>query len=292
MFGFGVVLYLFLAGMGAGLYIASCFLERSFAGIVRPCRDEQLLHQKTLLIALILLCVGGLFLVLDLTVPEKMLLVFKRPFGSVISFGAWLITLLIIFLALRNIFWRLFALPHTTKLLIVRVVKTTTFLLACGVILYTGVFLTQLRAVSFWETLLITVLFSLSALSSGFALFCVLAVSSLRRPYPAPLVQRISQTDTVFVLLEVVFLALTLGMSFFGDPAAHASALRLLTGDLAWAFWVLLVGVGLIVPLAIDAFTHADQPFLLLVKGLSVCTGCFFLRYCIMEAGVRSFSLA
>ena len=289
MFGFSVTLYLFIAGMGAGLYIASCLVEREMER-ARPPRDMQLLHQKALIISLLLVCAGSAFLILDLTVPQKMYLVFKRPFGSVISFGAWLIALLTLMLAVRNGFWRIFA---TSRSPLIRFLKAATFLLACGVTLYTGFFLIGLKAISFWESLLVVALFAISSLSSGIACFSVLAAFSLRRSTTPPVVCKADQVDTFLLAAEIIVLGIFVVSQLFGDAASAASSNRLISGELAWAFWLMLVGIGLLFPFGLSVFGRANHKLSpLVVKGISVCIGCFFLRYCIMEAGVRSFSLA
>lgn len=289
MFGIGVVLYLFLAGMGAGLYLAASFVGASARNQLRAPRELLLIHQKALIIALVLVCAGALFLVLDLSAPQKMLLVFRRPFGSIISLGAWLITLFAGLLALNNIFYRLF---FTLDSPLMRVLKTLTDLLGLGVILYTGFFVMGQKAISFWESFIVVILFAASALSSGLAVFAIISQLSSRRAEPAPSTMTASIIDTGLIAVEVIVLVVLLVAQAQGDEAAWESVRRLVSGDLAWAFWVMLVGVGLATPLVIDLFGNLRRmPFLLIVKGFAVCTGCFFLRYCIMEAGVRSFSL-
>lgn len=289
MFGVGVVLYLFLAGMGAGLYLSASFVGASARSQLRAPRELLLIHQKALIISLVLVCVGALFLVLDLAVPQKMLLVFRRPFGSIISLGAWLIVLFTGLLALNNIFYRLFFTLHSPFM---KVLKVLTDFLALGVILYTGFFVMGQKAVSFWESFIVVILFSASALSSGLAVFTIISQLSSRRAQPAPSTMTASIIDTGLIVIEVIALVVLLLVQVQGDDAAQESVCRLVSGDLAWTFWIMLVGIGLVTPLAIDLFSNTRQkPFLLIVKGFAVCAGCFFLRYAIMEAGVRSFSL-
>lgn len=289
VFGVGVVLYLFLAGMGAGLYLSASFVGASARSQLRAPRELLLIHQKALIISLVLVCVGALFLVLDLAVPQKMLLVFRRPFGSIISLGAWLIVLFTGLLALNNIFYRLFFTLHSPFM---KVLKVLTDFLALGVILYTGFFVMGQKAVSFWESFIVVILFSASALSSGLAVFTIISQLSSRRAQPAPSTMTASIIDTGLIVIEVIALVVLLLVQVQGDDAARESVCRLVSGDLAWTFWIMLVGIGLVTPLAIDLFSNTRQkPFLLIVKGFAVCAGCFFLRYCIMEAGVRSFSL-
>lgn len=288
-FDFGVVLYLFLAGMGAGLYLAASFVGASARRQLRAPRELLLVHQKALIVALVLVCVGALFLVLDLGVPQKMLLVFRRPFGSIISLGAWLIALFAGCLTLNNILYRLF---FTLSSPITKVLKVLTDILALGVILYTGFFVMGQKAISFWESFVVVILFAASSLSSGLAAFAIISQFSSRTAYPSSSAQTASQVDTALIIVEVVALTGLLIAQANGDAAARESVYRLMSGDLAWAFWIFLVGVGLVTPLALDLFGNPQRtPFLLIVKGFAVCAGCFFLRYCIMEAGVRSFSL-
>lgn len=289
MFGFGTILYLFAAGAGAGLYVVqACVDPRNDLRTHGP-RDAQLLARKLIILAPVLVCVGSLFLVLDLTRPDRFFLVFRNPDTSLISFGACLIVLFVALSAVENGLW------SSSGHAVARVsfaIRIGAFLAAVGIMLYTGFFLMSMRAVPFWSSVFVVLLFTASSLSSGLALLMLLYSVSFRRSHMPPFMRRASLADTVLLATELVLLVVFAAVQLRGAPASAEACWRLLTGDVAWAFWIMLVGVGLVVPLAIDIAKGRDPlPVAFALKSVTVLVGCFFLRYCIMEAGVRVLSL-
>lgn len=289
MFGFGTILYLFAAGAGAGLYVVQACIDPSNSLRTRGPRDAQLLVRKLIIVAPVLVCVGSMFLVLDLSRPDRFFLVFRNPDTSLISLGASLIVLFVALSAMENALWNSSG-PVLSRL--AYAVRAAAFLVAIGVILYTGFFLMDMRAVPLWHSPFIVMLFSTSSLSSGLALLMLLYAGSFRRSRMPLFMLRASQIDSVLLAVELVLLVGFVGMQFGGAPASIEAGSRLLVGDVAWAFWVMLVGVGLLFPLAIDLLKgKAPAPVTFALKSITVLVGCFFLRYCVMEAGVRVLSL-
>lgn len=288
MFGFGTIWYLFAAGAGAGLYVVQFCID-PFCRLRRggP-RDMQLLARKLVLLAPVLVCVGSMFLVLDLTRPDRFMLVFRNP-DSLISLGACLIVLFVALTSAENGLWN----SSGAKLARLAVaVRIGAFAVAVGVVLYTGLFLMGMRGVPFWRSAFIAILFAASSLSSGMALFMLLFVASFKRSRMPRFMRRLSKADSIVLALEVVLIAAFLVAQWNGASAAAEACWRLVAGDLAWSFWVMLVGAGLFCPLMIDVLAGRDEsPALLASKSLAVLVGCFFLRYCIMEAGVRALTL-
>lgn len=289
MFGLGAVAYLFMAGMGAGCFIAQFLCDCFYAPVASRPYDMQLLRQKALIVSLVLMCVASLLLVFDLAIPQKFLLVLRRPFVSILSSGAWLILLFVVFLALQSIFYRTFSASSPFA----RGAETLCAALALGVAFYTGVLLMSMRAVSLWESVFVVAVFGISALSSGFALYVLMAAFFLRMKHLPARIVFLSKLDSILLFAEACLVAVLLATQHAAGGVACESVARLLSGDLAWAFWVMLVCVGLIFPLACSLMGRmfSEVP-LMVMKGVAVCVGCFFLRYCIMEAGIRSFSLA
>lgn len=289
MFGFGTILYLFAAGAGAGLYVVQACVDPSDSLRAHGPRDVQLLVRKLVIIAPVLVCVGSLFLLLDLTRPERFLLVFRNPDTSLISLGACLIVLFAGLSAMENALWNSTG-PVLSRLAFA--VRAVAFLVAIGIVLYTGFFLMSMRAVPLWRSVFVVPLFAVSSLSSGIALLMLLYAASFRRSRMPLFMRRASRVDTVLLAVELALLAGFVGTQLAGTPAASEAGQRLLSGDVAWAFWIMLVGVGLLFPLAIVVLKgRAPAPAAFALKGLTVLVGCFFLRYCIMEAGVRVLSL-
>lgn len=289
VFGLGAVAYLFMAGMGAGCFIAQFLCDCFYTPVASRPYDMQLLRQKALIVSLVLMCVASLLLVFDLTVPQKFLLVFRRPFDSILSSGAWLILLFVVFLVLQSVFYRTFSSPAPFA----RGIEALGAVLALGVAFYTGMLLMSMRAVSLWESVLVVAIFGTSSLSSGLALYVLMAAFFLRVKRLPARIAFLSRLDSILLFAEACLIAWLLAAQYAAGGAACESVTRLLSGDLAWAFWVMLVCVGLVFPLACSFMGKiCGEVPLAVMKGVAVCVGCFFLRYCIMEAGIRSFSLA
>ncbi len=287
MFGLGVVLYLFLAGLGAGLYLAAYVLGEAFNSKARCPRDMSLLNQKIQVVVLACMGVAALFLLTDLGRPERFMLVFKKLGTSVLSLGALLIVL---FSATVAVHAPVRQSNRTLARSGSRAFGALIAVLAAGVIVYTGCFLMQLRAIPFWSSPLVVALFSVSAISSGLAMYALLGAMSLRRrELPRP-VRVALLADRWFLLAELVLLAVFMALMLNDSEASAASCWRLLTGDPCWAFWFLVV-VGLELPfLAGFAQTHT-MSLVLVLECLCVLLGCLALRYCVIEAGVRVFAI-
>ena len=68
-------------------------------------------------------------------------------------------------------------------------------------------------------------------------------------------------------------------------PQARAGAHRLVAGDLAALFWIGVVMLGLLLPLALMAARVSLPPAFL---SALVLIGGFSLRYCVLSAGARA----
>lgn len=289
MFGFGATVYLFAAGMGAGLYLIQTCIDPGSELRRRGPRDMQLLARKVIMLAPVLVCVGSLFLLLDLTRPERFTFVFRNPDTSLISLGACMIVVFTLLLAFENILWNSSSLLSGRFTGIVRVVAA---LVALGIVLYTGFFLMGMKGVPFWRSLFIVFLFSVSAFSSGIGLYLLLLAASFRRARMPQRIRLASHVDSVLILGELLLLVLLMVVQSGGVPAAQEACARLVSGDLAWAFWIMLIGIGLVGPLVLDVVNRGGKTTVMYAaKGFAVIVGGFFLRYCIMEAGVRVLAL-
>lgn len=289
MFGFGATVYLFAAGMGAGLYLVQVCIDPWSSLRRHGPRDMQLLARKVILLAPVLVCVGSLFLLLDLTRPERFALVFRNPDTSLISLGACMIVTFTLLLAFENILWNSLS-PLSGKL--AGIVRLVAALVAAGIVLYTGFFLMGMKGVPFWKSPLIVLLFTVSALSSGIGLYLLLLATSFRRARIPRYVRAASHIDSGLIVGELLLLALLMIMQSGDVPASQEACARLVSGDLAWAFWIMLVGIGLVVPLILDGVNRSRKTTIIYAaKGIAVLVGGFFLRYCIMEAGVRALAL-
>ena len=276
-----IATYLFLGGLGGGTLAMTAIL--AFFVYPEASVSVQLACAWPCFIALVAIAIGLVLLVLDLGQP----LVFYRAFvksTSVIAWGARVLTVAFVFGAiwwLSFIPWDWFA-PVANFLAIFR-----DFCLALAgiggicVVLYTGIFLSSLKAHSFWATPALPVLFTISALSTTCALIAisigwwpmdinyqVINESNLSMFYQyAALGDMTAATlynnyvvieaikhllhivDVILVVCEIVVL-LVMVLSFLGagNETQNKAAHRWVDGSWKYFFWVGMIGIGLVIP--------------------------------------------
>ena len=100
---------------------------------------------------------------------------------------------------------------------------------------------------------------------------------------PQPLFARLSRIDGALLALEAVVLTAFM-VAAAGDVLSSAAAQRLLTGDMAPAFWGALAAVGIAAPFALEAALRRPDARACACIGVLVLIGGFFLRYCLCTA--------
>ncbi len=288
VWGWEIPVYLFLGGMVAGMMILVGFSLLSGRHKGHNCTCSVLPG-----VSLVLLSAGMLALLLDL---EHKLYVWRlyttlQP-SSPMSWGAWILLLVYPGLALAWLIrppallaglWPAFdrlsdAVRHP------RVVWWTAAVnIGLGVALgiYTGILLSALGARPFWNSAILGPLFLVSGLSSAAAFTHMVARDREES-------RMFAMADNVFLAIELLVIGLFLiGLLSASQP--HIAAARLvLDGPFAAVFWVLVVGLGIVVPLVIQslAVTHrvAHTP----VAPLLVIAGGAALRFVIVYAGQAS----
>ena len=127
--------------------------------------------------------------------------------------------------------------------------------LGAFVAFYTGMLLMSSGSVPFWDTLLLPMLFTVSAFDTGVALVEVIAAALAKKEELAAEAKHFMECCVVvLVAVEAVVLAAFLGSALLADAsvatgaAAAASASMFVSGQLAGWFWGLVVVVGLVAP--------------------------------------------
>ncbi len=305
-----IVLYLFLGGLSAGLFFVSG-LATYLQSEGKPAYPR--LARLGALLAPWPVSIGSALLVLDLGHWYRFYKLFVTfEWHSPMSIGAWLLGLftlvsLIAFwawLPQETIAGLVARLPRRLRFLrfvdrpnreaLRRPLAMAGFPLALGVGIYTGVLLGAVQARPFWNTNLVAQMFLFSALSSGCALV-ILALSVGKAGLDDGEARLLLSLDIVLISLEL-FIVLPYIIHGELSPLAVQQALRLiLGGPFTFAFWVLFLAVGLLLPLAIEVWEM--RPVLLergplhagrVLAGLSaalVLFGGFVLRYVFVYAG-------
>lgn len=152
---------------------------------------------------------------------------------------------------------------------------------ALVVMVYSGLFLSTIWTLPLLASPLVPVLFTCSSLSCGAAVMLVLPL--LCDADPQPLFARLSRIDGALLALEAVVLTAFM-VAAAGDVLSSAAAQRLLTGDMAPAFWGALAAVGIAAPFALEAALRRPDARACACIGVLVLIGGFFLRYCLCTA--------
>jgi polysulfide reductase chain C len=289
-----VAWYLFLAGAGAGAYLVGVvadYLGERYRPLVKP----------GIYLGAPLVAIGSVLLLFDLGAPLRFWRGFLRPGSSMMSVGIIVISVFIVLGAIHIVtllFPRLKISQRTLRWL-----GGINGLFALATAIYTGLLLGVVKAVPFWNTPMLPLLFLVSALSTGMG--AVVLVVGLRRwVTPAAVeaegeqvtesVHALSRTDIPLVVAELLVLFFLLFIMAASRSTAAESARYLVAGGYAVAFWLGVVVVGLLVPVTLEAWSLTRKPGLSLarlldlgvVSGFCLLVGGLILRYAVVAAGV------
>lgn len=279
--GWPIWLYLFLAGVAGGGFFAA-FLINLFTG-----GKQKALLQIATWIGLPLVLLGVLLLVLDLGNQLDAWHLFVRFLPvSPMSLGSWILLLWSIIAVILIALWfaEAFEQGEEANGLFARVASwLRPFMPIAGVlawielvlsvllITYTGVLLSTTSR-ELWSTILLPVLFVVSATSTGMAATLLVAVL-LGREIPPKLGQAAAILEVFEVLALIAFLIVV--------PAGV-----LISGPLGLFFWIGVVGIGILVPFLLEVTTWRTSPTaLVLAMAFSVLLGGLVLRAVIVVGG-------
>ena len=291
VFGPFVVLYLFLGGCSAGVLLVSSLWSFAFhlgTDRTRPETDAfRALRNRSFAVGFVVACLAALCLLADLGRPERFVLLFLRPSAtSVIAFGTFVLAGMIAvsgFLAIANNFYA----PRVSARM-KAAAEIICAILAVAVMTYTGVYLQSTKAVAFWDTLLVPILFVLSAVSSGVAIVVILAAfmrDSWRIDFG---LIRLHGIHIVVLVLEAFALAAFAYVSATGRGEAPSSLALLFAGDLRVWFVGGVCNASIIVPLGSEitcALLRRTRTFPL--PDALCLFGGYALRYCLVAAGLH-----
>jgi formate-dependent nitrite reductase membrane component NrfD len=221
---------------------------------------------------------------------------FLRPQESWISIGAWLLTLFFILAAfqwLKQFFNRDKQQSIETQ--------QSGWIWGLGIILalltaiYTGILLGVVRAIPFWNTAILPVLFLISALSTGIGAVLLVAVGLKKSREAVQLnpagFHFLAKVDGILVLLEIMCLTFYFIIIAKAGAAASASTHMIISGSLAAAFWLGVVVIGLLIPFILEFKTFKATAAKLnvaqtAITGICLLIGGLALRYIILAAGI------
>jgi len=275
--GWLIVTYLFLAGAGAGAFVAAVACD-----LLAPDWSKTL-AQAGSLAAGPLVAVGTVCLVLDLEAglwqPWRQIYLVSN-LSSGITWGVIVLSLFIpvafLYAAALN---EITAVGRYLKKYVWHL-EVVGSLLAVSTAAYTGILIAVVNGVPFWNTPLMPVLFMASAMSTGLAVAmigaAIIDITTIRT------LSNFALGHIIFLAVEALVLILFVFMSLTRSVEAAISANMLISGVLSPYFWVLVVILGILVPFAlsfVEYYEYGAMPkYLVVGADLLVLVGGMSLR--------------
>lgn len=322
VWGWEIPVYLFLGGLVAGMMV--------FAGLamLKTARGEdtrRFFSLQTPLLAFILLNVGMLALLLDLSHPLYVWAIYITFMPlSPMAWGSWVLLIVYAILLVSALIrlpeawpWLGRTLPatrqasdwfvgHPARL---RTLAWVNIVFGAAVGVYTGILLNTMVARPLWNTSVLPVLFLVSGLSAAAAALHLAAKVFGTRPAPQGMVsgafaalgqplgpqppaphtaESLQRADIGLLAFELVLIFLLL-IGLVTSSSSHGAAVGLLfTGKYALMFWVGVVALGIVVPLALQLLELSHRIRHTVVPAVLVLAGGFALRWVLVNAGQAS----
>lgn len=300
-----IAIYLFLLGVSAAGSMLSVLLKRSGLAGERP--DENNILRVNALLAPISITIGLLLLIFHLTKPWTFwYLMFNYSSTSIMSVGVMLfqlymasliLWLVIIFKSvvlglLKRFLPKLVGLADkiisiATKF--TNVIELVVLLTSIALGAYTGFLLSALVSYPMLNNPVLPILFLASGTSSGIAALILFTLLCTKENTHSKSLAFLHKFETPVVLIEAFLLfAFFFGLYLGGGQKTVAFKTALLGGFWSNVFWIGVVGIGIVLPLLLnavakDALKH-NKVFMMLVAILGLI-GVFSLRYFVLYAG-------
>jgi polysulfide reductase chain C len=277
VFGWKVIAYLFLAGVGGGASSIGAAFH-----LLRP--EAEIVILGGVILGAPLVFIGSFLLLFDLGRPQVAFRAFSRPNKAWISRGTIILTTFVILGAIQFGFWiwPFHGLKDYPSLhLILNIINGIFGILT---VIYTGLLFDTTRSIPFWSTPILPLLFLVSGVSTG--IFGLILILLLSRGLENHVVSLLSEFDLFLIIFEAMILFFYLhGMHEV--TAARASVRRLLRGDLATSFWMGVVIIGLFIPFVIEAF-WGGETIPILIGSLCGLVGGIYVRYVVVSGAVKA----
>ena len=155
-----IAIYLFLAGLGGGAYVAGVIAD--FAGVTSD------ISRIGILLGFPCVFLGCMFLIADLGKPLNFWRAYMRPGTSWVARGTIIISIFMILNFIHIILWIWPLNILETSEGARHFIGILGVIFAFGTMIYTGILLGASRPIAFWSTAMLPLLFLVSALSTGF----------------------------------------------------------------------------------------------------------------------------
>ncbi|SPY32451.1 cytochrome c nitrite reductase subunit NrfD [Pasteurella canis] len=299
-----IAVYLFLLGISAGATMLAVLLKR--VTLVGQDPAENNVIRCTAWLAPLSIIVGLVILIFHLTKPWTFwYLMFNYSTTSIMSMGVMLFQVYMLFLIiwLAIIFHKLvanliekYAKPLAFVNTLIAIVAKFTDLIEIILILlsvllgaYTGFLLSALISYPMLNNPVLPILFLASGTSSGIAALIFCSLLFTKEETHSKSLAFLHKVELPVIYIEIFLLAaFFIGLYLGGGQKTVAFETALLGGFWANVFWFGVVGIGLVLPLFLNAVTtdnlKHNKGFMLLVSCLGLI-GVLCLRFFILYAG-------
>jgi formate-dependent nitrite reductase membrane component NrfD len=152
--------------------------------------------------------------------------------------------------------------------------------------IYSGFIMSYCKSVPFWNTALLPLILLFAGVADGFALMLAVGLADASVDIAA-----VEFGSRILLTVNIILMAAFVWNATYTSKTSKYSAMLLLKGGLARPFWVGVVAVGLIIPLAISASSifagEASAPLLITAIALHTI-GAVALKYVLLKAGVHN----
>lgn len=304
--GLPVVLYLFLAGVGAGASAVSGSVllrggDYSGGGYFKLARYGALIGPVPVLI-------GCGLLVFELGRWDRMFNLFKVINLSPMSIGSWFLMLFIIFSLIYAVAFLPSFVPQWERLTkrlapLLHLMAWFNVPLGIGVAVYTGILLGAMPSRPLWNSPILALLFLVSALSTGVATILLARVFFHEKITDSTAEHHYHETGYMLTSADLVLIGFEMLVIFLFIMFAHltignlkyAMAIILPGGEMASMFWLWVVMIGLVIPGLLELIYVVPKliyqsafrvPMISeTLISVTVLVGGFMLRYVIVVAG-------
>ncbi|HHR5905712.1 TPA: cytochrome c nitrite reductase subunit NrfD [Providencia alcalifaciens] len=296
-----IAVYLFLIGISAGLVVLAVLMRQY---VPNSATSTSTIMRTTLVLAPTTIILGLLILIFHLTRPWTFWkLMFHYSPTSVMSMGVMLfqVYMAVLVVWLAKIYeqeliglqqkWlpKLTILPRVLGWLsrVMRGLDIAMLVLAVLLGAYTGFLLSALKSYPFLNNPILPALFLFSGISSGLAVSLLAIALRYRQNIHNPETTFLHRVESFVVWLEIFLLAAFFVGLALGDDGKLRSLVAALGGGFwTWWFWLGVVGIGFIIPLALKKWQQkGSQAFRVFVVSGASLIGVFSLRFFVLYAG-------
>ncbi len=289
--GFLVVAYLFLAGLGAGSFCLGAIASK------RKGEGWEICARMAFLLSPFAIAVGLLILIFDLGYKTR----FWRTLtvlniSSPMSVGVWLLTIFLTVSVLAAMFWltpsQRRRMPLIGRLSLwssqkwKRRIGAIGIPFALGVSVYTGVLLSACT-LPLWRSLILPFFFFLSALSLGIEGGAILGMISLRKSNADVMKEPLQFLRRSYRVILPLYLitALIFFVILVASPTSRGVAFGMFSGWSGWIWWIGVVGIGILLPLILVMKKNEKQVRHAWLFSSCLIIGDFLLRLVLVMAG-------